>query len=161
LRLCRNIIGKKSKRKICSIYFGFYQDGVELLVEVDVEAEPLEAGNEDDDEDPDVLYEANVMQDQRILDDDDVRVFSSRSGGKNVEQLKVVNPYVFSGEGDEKWKIPRAHRLKWKRIMNNELSKKDVMSDERAKMVSSVIMGYKGKNYEKHLLAYWCMLIKV
>ena len=130
-------------------------------MEVEVEAEPLEAGNEDDDEDPDVLYEANVMQDQRILDDDDVRVFSSRSGGKNVEQLKVVTPYVFSGEGDDKWQIPRAHRLKWKRIMNNELSKKDVMSDERAKMVSSVIMGYKGKNYEKHLLAYWCMLIKV
>jgi len=123
-----------------------------MLAEAEVEeAEPLEAENEDDDDYPDVLYEANVMQDQRILDDDDVRVFSSTSVGKNVAQLKVVNPYVFSGEGDDEWQIQRAHRLKWKlkRIMNKELSKKDVMSDERAKMVSSLmIMGYKGNNYE-------------
>ena len=129
-----------------------------MLAEVEVEeAEPLEAENEDDDDNPDVLYEANVMQDQRILDDDDVRVFSSKSGEKNVAQLKVVNPYVFSGEGDDEWQIQRAHRLQWKlkRIMNKELSKKDVMSDERAKMVSCLmIMGYKGNNYEQHLLAY-------
>jgi len=112
-----------------------------MLAEEEVEAEPLEAENEDDDDNPDVLYEANVMQDQRILDDDDVRVFSLRSGGKNVEQLKVVNPHVFSGEGDHEWQIQRAHRLKWKlkRIMNKELSKKDVMSVERAKMVSSIM----------------------
>ena len=123
-----------------------------MLAEAEAEeAEPLEAESEDDDDYPDVLYEANVMQDQRMLDDDDVRVFSSKSVRKTVEQLKVVNPYVFSGEGDEEWQIQRAHRLKWKlkRIMNKELSKKDVMSDEKAKMVSSIIiMGYKGNNYE-------------
>jgi len=125
-----------------------------MLGEAEVEeANPLEGENEDENEDenPDVLYEANVMLDQRILDDDDVRVFSSRSVGKNVEQLKVVHPEVFSGEGDEEWKIQRAHGLKWKlkRIMNKELSKKDVMSDERAKMVgSTLIKGYEANNYE-------------
>lgn len=116
-----------------------------MLGEAEVEeADPLEEENEDENEDdnPDVLYEANVMQDQRILDDDDVRVFSSRSVGNNVEQLKVVHPEVFSGEEDGEWQIQRAHRLKWKlkRIMNKELSKKDVMSDERAKMVRSTLI---------------------
>ena len=117
-----------------------------MLAEAEVDqAEPLEAEDEEDydDENPDVLYEANVIQDQRILDDDDVRVFSSKSVGKNVEQLKVVNPYVFGGEGDGEWQIQRAHRLKWKlkRIMNKELGKNDVMSNERAKMVRSIDNG--------------------
>ena len=118
-----------------------------MLAEAEVDqAEPLDAEDEEDydDENPDVLYEANVIQDQRILDDDDVRVFSSKSVGKNVEQLKVVNPYVFSGEGDDdSWQIQRAHRLRWKlkRIMNKELGKKDVMSNERAKMVRRIDNG--------------------
>ena len=58
-----------------------------MLAEAELEEiEPLEAEDEeeddDDDENPDVLYEANVMQDQRILDDDDVKVFGSKSVGK-------------------------------------------------------------------------------
>ena len=122
-----------------------------MVAEVEVEeAEPLERENEgeddddDDDENPDVRYEANVVQDQRILDDDDVRVLSSNSKGKSKEQLKVLNPFVFIGEGDDKWQKQRAHRLKrkLKRIMIHELGKKDAMPDERTKMVS------KGNGYE-------------
>ena len=135
-----------------------------MLVEAEVdEVELLETEDEeeDDDENPDVLYEANVMQDQRILDDDDVKVFGSKSVEKKVEQLKVVNPFVFIGEGDDEWQIQRAYRLKrkLKRVMNKELGKKDVMTDEKAAMVSSImIMGYKGNNYECHMLAYRCII---
>ena len=114
-----------------------------MLAEVEVEeAEPLEAENEEDndDENPDVLYEANVMKDQRILDDDDVRVLSSKSKAKSKKQLKVLNPFVSIGEGDDEWQIQGARRLKrkLKRIMIHELRKKDTMPNERAKMVSKV-----------------------
>lgn len=135
-----------------------------MLAEAEVvEVEPLEAEDEeeDDDENPDVLYEANVMEDQRILDDDDVKVFGSKSVGKKREQLRVVNPYVFIGEGDDKWQIQSAHRLKrkLKRVVNKELGKKDVMTDEKAAMVSSVlIMGYKGNNYVIYQLIGECLL---
>ena len=132
-----------------------------MLAEAELEEiEPLEAEDEeeddDDDENPDVLYEANVMQDQRILDDDDVKVFGSKSVRKNVEQLKVVNPYVFIEEGYEEWQIQRAHRLKrrLKRAVNKELGNKDFMTDEKAAMVSSImIMGYKENNFKCHILA--------
>ena len=129
-----------------------------MLAEVEVEeAEPLEVKNEgdddddDDDENPDVLYEANVMKEQRMLDDDDARVLSSKSKGKNNEQLKVLNPFVCIGEGDDEWQIQRAHRLKrkLKRTMIHELRKKDVMPNERAKMVSEVkIRRDKGNGYD-------------
>lgn len=77
-----------------------------MLVEVEVvEVELLEVEDEeeDDDENLDVLYEVNVMEDQRILDDDDVKVFGLKLVGKKREQLRVVNFYVFIGEGDNKW----------------------------------------------------------
>lgn len=92
-----------------------------------------------------MLYEANAIQDQRILDDDDVRVFSSRPVG----EMKVVNPFVFIGEDDDQWQIQNARRLKrkLKRIMTQELSKKDVMSDDEAKRVSKVMtMAVKGNS---------------
>ena len=131
----------EKKQKKNSVYLFRFPSNfpAEMLAEAEVEVEPLETEDEeeDDDENPDVLYEANVMQDQRILDDDDVKVFGSKSVGKKVEQLKVVNPYVFIGQGDEEWQIQRAHRLKrkLKRVVNKELSKKDVMTDEKAAMV--------------------------
>lgn len=84
-----------------------------MLAELQVEeAELVEAENEEDDADdgdnPDVLYEANVMTDQRILDDDDVRAFSSKSMRKSNE-LKVLNPFVCTGKDDDEWQIQRAH----------------------------------------------------
>ncbi|KAL9983501.1 hypothetical protein ACROYT_G005684 [Oculina patagonica] len=108
----------------------------ETEAELEAEEEKLE---EDDNENPDVLYEANVIQDQRILDDDDGKVLGSKSV-KKKKKMKVVSPFVLSGEGDDEWQIQKADRLKWKlkRIMTQELSKTDVMQDDKAKMVTNV-----------------------
>ena len=103
-------------------------------------------GEEDDTEDPDVLYEADVMQDQRLLDNDDVRVFGTKSAGLKGARLKVVDPFAFAGRSEDGWQVQNADRLKnrLKRTIIQELSKKDVMPDERAKMVS-----WKQKNKKK------------
>ena len=97
-----------------------------------------EGEEEDDTEDPDVLYEADVMQDQRLLDNDEVRVFDTKSVGLKGARLKVLDPFAFAGGSDDGWQVQNADRLKkkLKRTMIQELSKKDVMPDERAKMVS-------------------------
>ena len=83
-----------------------------------------------------MLYEADVLQDQRVLDTDDVRVFGTKSvvSGK----LKVADPFAVSGEMEDGWQIQNADRLKkrLKRTIIQELSRKDVMPDERVKMVS-------------------------
>lgn len=81
-----------------------------------------------------MLYEANVMQDQRILDDDDVIVYQTTSAGKDEELTSAI---VSNGKGGSEWKVQDAYRLKRKleKIMRQELSKKEVMADERAKTV--------------------------
>ena len=96
-----------------------------------------EGEEEDDTEDPDVLYEADVMQDQRLLDNDEVRVFDTKSVGLKGARLKVLDPFAFAGGSDDGWQVQNVDRLKkkLKRTMIQELSKKDVMPDERAKMV--------------------------
>lgn len=85
-----------------------------------------------------MLYEADVMQDQRILDIDDVRVFGSKAVPGRGGKLRIVNPFAFSGVTEDGWQIQNPERLKkkLKRIMVLELSRKDVMPDERAKAVS-------------------------
>ena len=97
-----------------------------------------EGEEEDDTEDADVLYEADVMQDQRLLDNDDVRVFGTKSAGLKGARLKVVDPFAFAGGSEDGWQVQNADRLKkrLKRTIIQELSKKDVMPDERAKTVS-------------------------
>ena len=99
--------------------------------------EGVEGEEEDDTEDPDVLYEADVMQDQRLLDNDDVRVFGTKSTGLKGARLKVVDPFAFAGGSDDGWQVQNVDRLKkrLKRTIIQELSKKDIMPDERAKMV--------------------------
>lgn len=81
-----------------------------------------------------MLYEANVMQDQRMLDDDDVIVYKSQSAGKGEELTSAI---VSNGKGESEWKVQDAYRLKRKleKIMRQELSKTEVMADERAKTV--------------------------
>ena len=97
-----------------------------------------EGEEEDDTEDADVLYEADVMQDQRLLDNDDVRVFGTKSAGLKGARLKVVDLFAFAGRSEDGWQVQNADRLKKrvKRTIIQELSKKDVMPDERAKTVS-------------------------
>lgn len=92
-----------------------------------------------------MLYEAFAMQDQRILDNDDVTVYTSKSVGKSKE-LKVVNPSAICGEGDGEWQVQKAYRRKKKiqRIVTRELSKKDVMPYEEAKMVRKIMLEEKG-----------------
>ena len=84
-----------------------------------------------------MLYEADVMQDQRLLDNDEVRVFDLKSTGLKGARLKVVDPFAFAGVSDDGWQVQNVDRLKkrLKRTIIQELSKKDVMPDERAKMV--------------------------
>jgi len=137
--------------------------GVEVE-EADLPEEENEGDDDDDDDDenPDVMYEANVMKEQRVLDDDDVRVLSSKSKEKSNKQLKVLNPFVCIGEGDDEWQIQRAHRLKrkLKRTMVHELRQKDVMPNERAKMVSEVkTMGEKGNGYTTFAGVYVSVLV--
>ncbi|KAJ7333526.1 NFX1-type zinc finger-containing protein 1 [Desmophyllum pertusum] len=80
------------------------------------------------------------MQDQRILDNDDVRVFGSKAVPGRGGNLKIVDPFTFGRETDDGWQIQNSERLKkkLKRTMLLELSRKDAMPDERAKTVRNV-----------------------
>ena len=102
------------------------------------EKEQDDGEDEENEDDGDVLYEANVMENQRLLDDED-EGYQSKPTGKPQDLLQVVNPFVDHGEerGDE-WQIQNAYRLirKLKKIMHSELSKDDIMPKERAEMVS-------------------------
>ena len=113
------------------------QDGAEAEGE---EAE--EEGEEEEDENRDVQYEADVMQDQRILDVDDVRVFGSKVVPGKGGKLRIVNPFAFSGVTEDGFQFQKPDRLKKKikRIMAFELSRKDVMPDERANAVSKRVI---------------------
>ena len=86
-----------------------------------------------------MLYEADAMQDQRILDIDDVRVFGSKGVSGKGGRLRVVNPFAFSGVTEDGWQIQHPERLKkkLKRIIVQELSRKDAMPNDRAKAVSN------------------------
>ena len=109
-------------------FSSFFQDGAEAEGE--------------EDENPDVLYEADVMQDQTILDIDDVKVFGSKAVPGKGGKLRIVNPFDFKGVTEDGFQIQKAKRLakKLKRIMVFELSRKDVMSDERANAVRKRMM---------------------
>ena len=117
-----------------SRYLRFSKGGAEAQ---DGDDEGGEEEEEDDTEDLDVVYEADVMQDQRLLDNDDVRVFGTKSAGPKGARLKVVNPFAFDAESDDGWQVQNAAQLKkrLKRTIIQQLSKKDFMPDERAKMV--------------------------
>ena len=128
----------------------------------EIEEENEEKEVEENNENPDVLYEANFMQDQRILDvddDDDDNgddAYSSNPTGES-EELKVVDPPPPKGENEDSgWQIQNAYRQKKKleRIMIRELSKTDVMPDERAKLVSNVIIVGRKRVRLSHFLTY-------
>lgn len=98
------------------------------------------------------------MQDQRILydddDNDDVEDGYSSKPARRREELDVVDPSAFSRENEDGWKMQNVYRI-IKRIMIRELSKTDVMPDERAKMVNKA----KTMRVLSHLLTtYKCLL---
>ena len=117
----------------------FFQDGAEAEGE---EAEEDE--EEEQDENRDVLYEADAMQDQRILEVDDVKVFGSKAVPGKGGRLRIVNPFAFSAVNEDGFQFQKPDRLKkkLKRIMVSELSRKDVMPDERANAVSKRMISF-------------------
>ena len=108
-----------------------------------MEEEETEKEDDDNNQNPDVRYEADVIQDQRILDDgdgdDDIDDGYSSKLARKKEELDIEDPSAVERESEDEWKIQNARRLrrKIKRITIRELSKKDVMPDERAEMVSN------------------------
>ena len=80
------------------------------------------------------------MQDQRVLDNDDVRVFGTKSAVVKGGRLKIVNPFAFGrGIDADGFQIQNPERLKkkLKRTIIQELSRKDVMPYDRVRTVSS------------------------
>ena len=132
---------EKKIHHLIIIYFVVHLEGAGTVAEAEpgtrVEVAEAEEGEKDGDENPDVLYEANVMQDQRILDDDDVIVYKPKSAGKGEELKAVATAIVSNGKGEREWKVQNAYRLKRKleEIMRQELSKTEVMADETAETV--------------------------
>jgi len=102
---------------------------------------------DDNNQTPDVRYEADVIEGQRILDDedhedheddydDDVDDEHRSKPARKKEDLGSVDPSAVSRDG---WKVQNAYRLRRKiqRITIREVSKKDVMPNERVKLVSN------------------------
>ena len=88
-----------------------------------------------------MLYEADVMQGQRVLDIDNIRVYGSKvmPGSGN---LKVADPFAFTKGAEGGWQIQNPEKLKkkLKRNMVLELSKKDVMQAATARAVSIFVL---------------------
>jgi len=94
-------------------------------------------------DDPDVLYEAAAIQDARVLDSDEARVFGGKSFKTKKGRIKVVNIDIGRGLDAEGFQLaidPKQLKKKIRRTIIQELSNKDVMSDGRAKTVSCLVM---------------------
>ena len=84
----------------------------------------------------DFKFDADFMQDQRILDTDTVIRFDSRSLAFNDDE--DANPNCADeGVQSGNWQFQNANRIrqKIKRIIRRELNREDVMSDEEATKV--------------------------
>lgn len=87
----------------------------------------------------DFKFDADVMQDQRILDTDDVIRFGSRPP---LDYLSTDDPYATPRcaeegiqSGDWQFQNPNRIKQKIKRIIRRELNREDVMSEEEATKV--------------------------
>ena len=90
-----------------------------------------------------MLYEAAAIQEARILDSDDVRVFGGKSLKTKERRIKVVNIDIGGGVDAEGFQLaidPKQFKKKLRWTILQELSKKDVMSDARAQTVSCLLM---------------------
>ncbi|XP_068745964.1 NFX1-type zinc finger-containing protein 1-like [Montipora capricornis] len=95
---------------------------------------------EEGEEEADVLYEAAVMQDMRILDNDDVRVIRAEPFAALKGRLKVVHIDLSGSVDPDGFQLnnPKRLRRKLKSTIIQELSKKDVMPDSRVRMIRNV-----------------------
>ena len=87
-----------------------------------------------------MLYEAAALHDQRVLEIDEVRILSKTPGMVKGGRLKVVDPFSFHrGVDADGWQVQNADKLKkkLKRTIIQELSRKDVMPDDRVAAVSN------------------------
>ena len=90
-----------------------------------------------------MLYEAAAIQDSRILDIDDARVFGGKSLKTKKGRIKVVNIDIGEAVDAEGFQLaidPKQLKKKLRWTIIQELSKKDVMSVDRAKTVSCLVM---------------------
>lgn len=89
----------------------------------------------------DFKFDADVMQDQRILDTDAVIRFGSRPPSDN---LNTDDPYATpncaeEGVQSDNWQFQNANRIKQKikRIIRRELDSDDMMSEEESTKVTT------------------------
>lgn len=90
-----------------------------------------------------MLYEAAAIQDARVLDIDEARVFGGKSFKTKKGRIKVVNIDIGGGVDAEGFQLaadPKQLKKKIRRTIIQELSNKDVMSDDRVKTVSCLVM---------------------
>ena len=78
------------------------------------------------------------MQDMRVLDNDDVKVFRAKPVSAIRGRLKVVNIDLIGNVDADGFRVadPKRLKKKLKSTIIQELSKKDVMPDDRVRMVS-------------------------
>ena len=86
---------------------------------------------------PGFTFDANVLEDQRILDTDEIIKFDARS--LNETSSDVAPRGAGSGAQSGGWQFQNAHRIrkKIKEIIRKELNRKDMMSKEEAAEVRS------------------------
>lgn len=122
-----------------------------LNVDSDEEADEINDNSEEVDANRgkprDFDFEADVMQDQRILDTDAVLRFESNPSSDHL--LSTDDPYETPGftEGDVQngsWQFQNPNRIKQKikRIIRRELNRDDAMSEEdAAKVITPISRG--------------------
>ena len=132
-----------------SLLTGMYKLSQEHLnVDSDEEADEINDDSEEVDANRgkprDFDFEADVMQDQRILDTDAVLRFESNPSSDHL--LSTDDPYETPGftEGDVQngsWQFQNPNRIKQKikRIIRRELNRDDAMSEEDAAKVITPI----------------------
>lgn len=86
---------------------------------------------------PGFTFDANVLEDQRILDTDEIIKFDARS--LNETSSDVAPRGADGGAQSGGWQFQNAHRIrkKIKEIIRKELNRKDMMSKEEAAEVRS------------------------
>ena len=135
----------RDNKRSLSLLTGRYKLSQEHLnVDSDEEADEIDDDREEDrankGKSRDFDFDADVMQDQRILDTDAVMRFESSPPSDHL--LSTDDPYEtpsFTEEGVQNgsWQFQNPNRIKQKikRIIRRELNREDMMSEEEASKV--------------------------